>query len=68
MGFTGAKTPEKQTDCSSNDLCGAAPPATASFACSGSEGSLVECPFEAGDDVFCAPEVRHVFGIVVVWT
>ena len=60
MGFSGVKAPEEQNDCATSDVCGATPPETASFACAGSESSLLECPFEAGDDVFCAPEERNI--------
>ncbi|CAJ1425668.1 unnamed protein product [Effrenium voratum] len=42
--------------CQSAGLCGRVAPEVAELACSGQEGSVVQCPLATGDDVFCAPE------------
>jgi len=59
MGFTGATSPAVQPGCRSfkgKNFCGKVPPHVSKLACSGQETSIDACPYEEGDDVFCAPE------------
>merc|ERR1712150_224517 len=56
MGFSGAKTSGLRPSCSSMGACGTTPPQTSEVSCSGRESDILDCPFEEGDDVFCAPE------------
>jgi hypothetical protein len=51
MGFSGASESSK---CIGSG-CGAKSPGLGELACSGTEKSVLACPHEAGDDVFCAP-------------
>jgi len=58
MGFDGAAA-TAAGDCENfegHDACGSSLPAISNLACGGSESNLLECGFEAGDDVFCAQE------------
>ena len=52
MGFSGQAGFEACT----GTECGSTPPHLSELACSGSEGSLLECGHTTLDDVFCAPE------------
>jgi len=51
MGFSGAAG---STKCTGNG-CGTVAPGVSELACSGAEPEPLQCPHEAGDDVFCAP-------------
>ena len=57
MGFSGAST-EATSSCAIDgpSACGVTPPYVSKLACSGHEATVLECAFEEGDDVYCAPE------------
>merc|ERR1712039_795895 len=38
------------------DYCSDAEPRVSELACTGAEMAATECPYESGDDVYCAPE------------
>ena len=52
MGYTGAVG--AATKCA-GDSCGNVAPGLNEVACTGAEATVLKCPHEAGDDVFCAP-------------
>ena len=57
MGFSGVGAGGAAT-CSSfdgKDYCGDVAPVLSELACSGSEASVLGCPHQAREDVFCAP-------------
>jgi len=56
MGFVGVATSTASSCISVEHACGEAPPHVSKLYCSGHEASVVECTFEEGDDVYCAPE------------
>lgn len=51
MGFSGASSSSR----CSGPSCGNVAPGMSELACAGSESNPLDCPHEAGDDVFCAP-------------
>mmetsp|Transcript_56149 Transcript_56149/g.89063 ORF Transcript_56149/g.89063 Transcript_56149/m.89063 type:complete len:280 (-) Transcript_56149:27-866(-) len=53
MGFSGAGA-SGVSKCVGKG-CGATAPGFSELACSGSEHNVLECPHQAGEDVFCAP-------------
>ena len=57
MGFSGASS-EATSSCAIDgpSACGVTPPYVSKLSCSGHEATVLECAFEEGDDVFCAPE------------
>ena len=57
MGFSGASS-EATSRCAIDGpgACGGTPPYVSKLSCSGHEATVLECAFEEGDDVFCAPE------------
>lgn len=59
MGFAGAVAPVEAKSCSSfegHNYCADVAPRISALTCSGTEASIMQCPFIEGDDVFCAPE------------
>jgi len=59
MGFVGVRASDSFSTCrdvSGKNYCGIVAPRISEVACSGQETNLLACPFEDGDDVFCAPE------------
>merc|ERR1712190_508813 len=59
MGFAGVAAPAAILTCVSVgglDYSSGAAPRVAELACSGAEGAVRDCPYEAGDDVYCAPK------------
>ena len=59
MGFAGAKPYASRPACGASASCGTTPPQISKLACTGQESDVLSCPFEEGDDVFCAPEVSR---------
>ena len=58
MGFAGVAAPAATVACASLDglnYCSDAAPHVSGLACTGAEGMAKDCPYESGDDVFCAP-------------
>lgn len=53
MGFSGAGA-SGVAKCSGT-TCGNTAPGFSEVACTGSENNVLDCPHQAGDDVFCAP-------------
>ena len=54
MGFEGMKG---SRPCGpGSDECGMVEPVLSEVSCAGSESSLLLCPHEEGEEVFCAPE------------
>lgn len=55
MGFLSGEVPAGSRGCIFNekDFC-SSPPHVADLACTGHEDDIAACPFEGGDDVFCA--------------
>lgn len=51
MGFTGASVSEAVVQSKTNTKT----PLLGSLSCSGAETSIMDCSFERGDDVYCAP-------------
>ena len=59
MGYSGTASSETNLDCRDaleHNLCGGVEPRISEVSCSGQEASIVECPHEEDDNVFCAPE------------
>lgn len=59
MGYSGTASSETNLDCrnaSGHDSCGDVAPSVSDVSCSGQEASILECPHEQDDNVFCAPE------------
>ena len=59
MGYSGTASSETNLDCRDaleHNLCGGVEPRISDVSCSGQEASIVECPHEEDDNVFCAPE------------
>jgi len=62
LGFAGAKAAAPPAKCAGfhgENACGTTPPRISKLACSGHEGSLLACPFDEGEDVFCAAEASR---------
>ena len=63
MGYSGAEP--ARGGCVKAGLCGVDAPHLSNVQCVGSESSLLSCPHQEGDDVYCAPEesvVVHCIG------
>ena len=59
MGYAGVATPSASVACSlvvELDFCSDVAPRVSGLACTGAESAAKECPYEAGDNVFCAPD------------
>ena len=61
MGFAGVRASGVRPTCTSFGACGTTPPQTSELSCTGRESDILDCSFEDGDDVFCAPEVPSYF-------
>ena len=59
MGFSGAQASGRVPACGDydgNNYCGEVEPHLSEVTCAGQEASLLACPYEDSDNVFCAPE------------
>merc|ERR1711862_998764 len=59
MGFAGAAALQARPSCGtfhSQNICGTTEPRISKLACSGEEDTVLGCPFETDEDVFCAAE------------